>query len=204
MTDFLLTNWLALLSLVVALIGGVPGIIAVLEHMRRGPEFGVTVPNFVTGEQLADGTRRTMILLTLTIWNRGETPIAPAVFDLDVKMKGRWIRFDRSLIPDEAKFQGERQQILAPISPASDLQRFKGSITREQPAYGYLMFVTDRIARDQLQQVGRIPIRVTCKAASDRNHRFQLILRGQRVDSDTEYPQHGLVIKPTAPKRESI
>jgi hypothetical protein len=204
MTDYLLTNWLTLLSLAVALIGGVPGIIAVLEHMRRGPAFGVTVPNFVTGEQLADGTRRTMILLTLTIWNRGETPIAPGVFDLDVKIKRRWIRFDRFLIPDEATFQGERQQIVAPISPASDLQRFKGSVTREQPAYGYLMFVTDRVARNQLQQVGHIPIRITCKDASDRNHRFKLILRGERVDADTEYPQHGLIIKPNAPKRESI
>jgi hypothetical protein len=50
MTQFVVGNWLSLLSLAVALIGGVPGVIAVLEHMRRGPEFGVTVPNFITGE----------------------------------------------------------------------------------------------------------------------------------------------------------
>ena len=204
MTQFLLNNWLALLSLGVALIGGVPGIIAVLEHMRRGPEFGVTIPNYVTGEQVYNGTRRTMILLTMTIWNRGETPIAPGVFDLDVKVKGQWNRFDRCLIPEKAQFYGERQEILGPISPASDLQRFKGSITREQPAYGYLMFVTDRIARAELQQAGEIPVRITCKDASDREHRFELVLRGQRLEADTEYPQHGLIIKPSTPKHESI
>lgn len=203
MSQFLITNWLALFSLAVALIGGVPGIITVLEHMRRGPEFGVTVPNFITGEQLANGTRRTMILLAMTVWNRGETPIAPSVFDLDVKVKGRWIRFDRSLIPNEAKFQGERQQILGAISPASDLQRFKGSITREQPAYGYLMFVTDRVRRAQLQEVQRIPVRIICKDASERQHRFAVVLRGQKLDADTEYPQHGLVIKAKGTKRES-
>jgi hypothetical protein len=204
MTQFLVANWLSLLSLAVALIGGVPGIIAVLEHMRRGPDFGVTVPNFITGEQLADGMRRAMVLLTMTIWNRGEAPIAPAVFDLDVKVKRRWVCFDRCLIPENAQFQGEQQQILAPVAPASDLQRFNRSITWEKPAYGYLMFVTDRVTRAELQEMGRIQIRITCKDASDREHRFQLVLRGEKLNVATEYPQHGLVIKPRATQGRSV
>jgi hypothetical protein len=145
-----------------------------------------------------------MILLTMTIWNRGETPIAPASFDLDVKVKRRWIRFDRCLIPEDAKFQGEQQQILAAIAPASDLQRFKGSVTRDEPAYGYLMFVTDRVTRAELQEMGHVPIRITCKDASEREHRFLLVLRGQKLDVPTEYPQHGLVIKPSANKGRSV
>ena len=196
MMQFIEANWLALLSLAIALIGGVPGVIAVLEHMRKGPEFGVTVPNFIIGEQLADGVRRTMILLTATIWNRGETAITPAIFDLDVKIGGRWIRFDRCLIPEGATFQAQHQQILAPAAPASDLQRFKGSITREMPAYGYLMFVTDRITKKNLGEANRLPVRITCKDASEREHTFRIVLRGQKISAATEYPQHGLKVTP--------
>jgi hypothetical protein len=196
MTQFLVSNWLSLLSLAVALFGGVPGIVAVLEYFRRGPEFGVTIPNFITGERVADAKRRTMMLLTLTVWNRGETPITPATFDLDAKVKGRWLRFDRCLIPENAKFEGKGQEILAHAGPSSDLQRFKGSITRDKPAYGHLMFDTGRVSRTCLRDIGSIPIRVICNDASGREHRFQLTLRGEKVTVAMEYPQHGLVITP--------
>ena len=145
-----------------------------------------------------------MILLTITVWNRGETPIAPAMFDLDVRVRRRWIRFDRCLIPEEAEFQGKQQQILPSVTPASDLQRFKDSVTREKPAYGYLMFVTDRVARAQLQEMGHFGVRITCKDASGRDHLYTLVLHGEKLNVATEYPQHGLVINPSAPKRDSL
>ncbi len=182
MAKFFETNWLALLSLAVALFGGVPGMVAVLRRLRRDPKFGVTVPNFILGEQLADGMRQAVILLTATIWNVGETPIYPEGFDLDLEVNGTWMRFDRCLIPESETFQEQIHLILAPATPASDLQRRKQSISREMPSHGYLMFVTNRLPVDALTEINRLPVRITCKDVSGRRFRFALTIPDRMVD----------------------
>ncbi len=182
MALFFETNWLALLSWTIALIGGVPGIVAVLERLRRAPKFGVTVPHFIIGEQLADGVRQAVILLTATIWNVGETPIYPEGFDLDLEVNGRWIRFDRCLIPESATLQEQIQLILAPATPASDLQRCKQSVSREMPGHGYLMFVTNRLPVDALRELDRLRVRITCKDVVGLRYRFALAIPERLVD----------------------
>ncbi|CAN5515239.1 hypothetical protein BH18VER1_BH18VER1_01370 [soil metagenome] len=190
MAHFFEINFFALLSLAVALVGGVPGMVALLDKWRRSPKFGVTVPNFIIGERVADGVRQAVILLTATIWNAGETPIYPEAFDLELKFDGRWIQFDRCLIPENATFQEQIQLILAPALAASDLQRCKQSISCEMPGHGYLMFVTNRLPIEFLREVDRVPVRITCRDVSGRERRFALTLP-ERIGNDAPITQQG-------------
>jgi hypothetical protein len=38
---FLADNWLVLLSLGIALFGGIPGVVGVLEYLRKRPRIGI-------------------------------------------------------------------------------------------------------------------------------------------------------------------
>ena len=50
MLRFLVDNWLAILSMIVAIAGGVPGILAFIEYFKDKPGFAFIVANWITGE----------------------------------------------------------------------------------------------------------------------------------------------------------
>ncbi len=96
MLDLIREHWLALISLVIALIGGVPGIVAVLNEWKARPKIAAylhhLIPiraNDVWGESLAG------LILHVAIGNKGKEPLVPLAFQLECKIDGRWeIGFD--------------------------------------------------------------------------------------------------------------
>jgi hypothetical protein len=190
--QFLSSNWIALLSFFVALIGGVPGIITVIEHLRRGPSFGATVVNYIVGEAI---TAKAMLFLTLSVWNRGERPLIPAYYDLDVRKGRRWIRLDRALIPSGVKFESAKQDIQTEAGPQSDLQRTASRVSLDTPAYGHLMFVTDQLTKKEVAEFVRRQVRLICTDVFDRVRKFEFSLEGSRPESALEYPRFKVIVK---------
>lgn len=165
MTDYLAANWLALVSLALAVIGGVPGIVSLLQHLRRRPRFVVTPANLINGTIRFDsaGPEFTHVTFAVTIANSGETPLTPAVYDLELQHEGRWILFERSLIPEGIVFESSDQDISAPHASTDDLQKSKASIAPGTPARGYLMFVTNKLSLTQLRAIRDPKFRFICR-----------------------------------------
>jgi hypothetical protein len=87
MLRFLVDNWLAILSMIVAIAGGVPGILAFIEYFKDKPGFAFIVANWITGEiDGADHTRQPFIFLACTIANPGKQPLSPSHFELVLKV----------------------------------------------------------------------------------------------------------------------
>lgn len=167
----------------------------VIDHFRRAPSFGATVVNYVIGEAVTGEKTKAMVFLTLSVWNRGERPLIAADFDLDVRKSNRWIRLDRTLIPSGIKFDSVRQEIHTEAGPQSDLQRTADRVSLETPAYGHLMFVTDRLTKRELGECLRRQIRLSCTDIFNRVHKFAFSLKGSRTDTTLEYPRYKVVVK---------
>jgi hypothetical protein len=200
---FFTSNWVALLSLIIALLGGVPGIIKVIELSRRAPSFGATVVNYIIGEAVTGEKSKVMLFLTLSVWNRGERPLIPVSFDLDVRKGSPWIRLDRTLIQSGVKFYSDKQDIQTEAGPQSDLQRTTSRISLDEPAYGHLMFLTDQLIKKELAESVRRQVRLSCTDVFDRVHKFKFSLEGSRPETALEYPRYKVIIKNKAGQSET-
>lgn len=101
--DWLSSNWLAVVALLVAIFGGVPGIIAVYEHYTDQPKVIMTLLRIDSGSLKwpENSKENTYVLLEFEVVNEEKSPIPlpPAPFDLSIKVDGEWIKFDKTAIP---------------------------------------------------------------------------------------------------------
>ena len=101
MTEPNLSLWLPLISLVVALVGGVPGVVTVLRERKARPRFAAYLrqisPICVND---ASGHPRVGLILQVAIGNEGQEAIVPLAFQLECKIRGKWRSFEAGSIPE--------------------------------------------------------------------------------------------------------
>ena len=197
MSEFAKENWLALTSLVIAIIGGVPGVLAAVEQWRRRPKLVVSVANIICGQLLSSrgAPPQTHITLALSVGNDGEWPITPSAFDCELLVNGSWVLLNRQLIPPDADFSTDTQQVTLSNASERDLQRQHSSVSRGQPATGFLMFTTRAFSRDDFLAMDRPQMRITCLDVLGRRHTAEVQTESNRLRTGAEYPHHGVSIK---------
>lgn len=164
MLDFIRVNWLALISLCVALIGGAPGVVAVLNEWKSRPKLSAylhhLIPihaNDVWGGSLAG------LILHVAIGNKGKEPLVPLAFQLECKINGKWIPFEASSIPEGFTISGAGWQYKYTNVDKNDIQKRQAAITREIPIYGFFSFVSKEIGFEELNNIFvRMPIKLKC------------------------------------------
>ena len=196
--NYLAENWLALLSLVIALLGGVPGIITAITHFKNKPKFYYSLANVVTGELHRDDkdTHDSMILLSGTVANDGPQPLSPDHFELSMEINGVWRSFERSLIPEGAQFQSNEQDIQIKEPWKRDLQKFSGGINKGQPIHGFLMFVSTTITAEQIRESinNDNRMKLTCIDIYKKEHSMVFKPEVRKNSVNTVYPKHGVSI----------
>ena len=197
--EFITNNWLAIISLVVDLIGGVPGIIAVIDRRKNRPIFRFALGNMITGQvKSPSGDLRTMILLTGTASNEGNSVLSPAFFELECKADGRWHRFEKQLIPEDAQFTSDVQDIKIESAWQRDLQRFTGTIATGMPLNGHLMFVCSSVPLGKIRENRNLELRLFCRDIFGREHKTPIEVNLNTIDAVTTHPKHGLTVTPKA------
>ena len=190
MTSFIQEHWLALVSLIVALIGGVPGIVTVIQEWRSRPKLAAYLHHLIplnTTNVL--GESFTGLILHIAIGNKGKEPLVPLVFQLECKIRGTWFSFQTASIPEGFKVSGPDVQYSYTNVEENDIQKRQKSITRESPVNGYLFFVSKEINFDDLQTVFmRMPIKLKCRDLFGQVYEF--ILNDDLVNTAQLSPIH--------------
>ena len=101
MIDFVREHWLSLISLAVALLGGVPGVITVLNDRKARPKLAAYIHHLMPiSSKDAWGESLVGLILHISVGNKGKEALVPLVFQLDCKINGKWIAFESSSIPE--------------------------------------------------------------------------------------------------------
>jgi hypothetical protein len=182
-----------LLSLLIALSGGLPGILAFADHLRKRIKFDVQIPNFITFGITGPNVNKVGLLLTVTATNAGERPLAPAFFLCALRRNGKWHQLTRWLIPEGAIYQGETQTIELTEPARRDLQRFHGTIEPSTPAIGFLMFVADPEVLNRTDP-GTLSVRLQCVDVFGKTHSAIQELKPDAVRANLAYPHHGITV----------
>ena len=191
--EFIENNSIALISLLVALIGGVPGVIAAINHFKNKIIFDFKVEGFIVGN--SNRGKFPFVFLVGTVTNAGNKPLVPNTYDLEIKMSKKWIKLKKMAIPANSTFGNDVQVMNIPDAHEKDLLRIKQNVTTSSPAYGCLMFTTDEISLGELKD-NEYTLRLTCFDVFSKKHEMELPKPKGKFDQSVVLPKHDISILP--------
>jgi len=176
MPDLLGDNWIALVSLFVALIGGVPGVIAAVHEWRARPNLAAYLHNIVVIKAAnVWGETQAGFILFLAIGNKGKEPLVPLAYKLECQIDGNWLVFDSVSLPEGYMVNGPDWQYKFVEVAENDIRIQGRTISREAPTHGFLAFVSRDTSLEELTSVYlRMPMKLKCVDLFGKAHEFIL------------------------------
>jgi len=145
MNDFISEHWVAIISLIVAVFGGAPGIISIVNYFRDKSQLHFYIQHTVTGliRDSATNTERVFILFSGILSNKGSNPVLPAHFHLHLKCS-KLVEFSRTPIT-ESEYPGPIHLINIQNPQQRDFNMLPISVDRNNPLHGHFMFASDQV-----------------------------------------------------------
>lgn len=162
--QFLYQNWLALLSLVIAVFGGVRGILDLINEVRSHPKLAAYLLHITPIDSLDTGGKKIGgLILDLRIGNKGREALLPLAFHLECKLAGHWEKMIRGTISEGFTINFENHFRRFENVNATDISLCVDSIKRDSPVNGLLIFVSKNIEYSLLaKEFKNMPIRLIC------------------------------------------
>lgn len=194
--EFFIKNWLALFSIVIAFLGGIPGLINLITFFRSRPKLSAKVNNIISGEieKAGDPDEYMHVLLAISMSNKGKKPITPVRFHLMYRYKNKWTPFSWILIPDDLRLPSDLQNISIKNAASKDLQRFSDTITQGMPLFGLLMFVTKDVSLQELRE-NDFHFKLICIDIFGKKHKVIGKMSKRTITGKTDYYRHEIVVK---------
>ena len=186
-------NWSGFITLLIAVFGGIPGIISLIIFLRKRIIFGFKLEGLMTGQFKS----KNMILITGIVTNKSEKPLTPATYDLNVKIDKKWVRLERTVIPENSVFESKTQNIKFDKPEDKDLLKIKQSVTSSFPVYGHLLFLTDKISIEVLQNE-KYNLKLVCIDIFGKKYtvKFSNDNISTKINEPTSFPKHGVLVSP--------
>ncbi len=193
MIEFIKQNGVALSSLIIAIFGGAPGVIAIINHFRQKSTFEYSLAGIVFGEFSTN--RSCMLLFSGTVSNAGDKPLVPATFDLEVKIGKTWHKMNKVLIPENSKFESSQQEITIDKPWENDLLKTKVAITQSTPAYGYLMFTNNNLKKEAIT-TSDTTYKLICTDVFGKKYSRKFSKIDNNIQDGLAFPKLGLTVQP--------
>jgi len=161
---FLSKYWFQIITIIIAICGGFPGIINIVKYFHNKPIFGFEPNGLIWGELPQEDVNIPFLVLFGTVTNQGDKPLNPRFFDMKIRDKGKWFALERYSLPVDAncEFHSETQLIIAKDLAKIDLQEWKEPILIGQPARGCLMFFSKDIDIQELKDSNSLTYQLKC------------------------------------------
>jgi hypothetical protein len=180
-----------ILTLVIALIGGVPGVITAVNFLREKPHLEVFSPvSFVASSYELDSQ---VLFLSLRVLNTGGGKIFPEKFLCQLRAaNGEWVQVDDMLIPQGMHFP--ENSIAIDETKRRDLQLVQDAISKDSPQRGMLMFRTRKFTREELNKILETPrsVKIICLDAG--RNRYEAVLEEgiPSLNENLTFPKEGI------------
>lgn len=172
MWDFLKENWISITALTIALSGGIPGIISIVNYFHNRPIFGFEPHGILTGTLASDNSERNILMLFGTVTNAGTKPLNPKSFGLKVQAGDKWVSLRKMAIPETCVFNSERQKIKIKEPSKINLQEWKRPILIGEPARGCLLFESNELVNETLTDNNSMTFELICVDIFNKEYTF--------------------------------
>jgi hypothetical protein len=196
MADILTKYWLEFVTLAIAVSGGVPGLITLVDWIRNKPKFHFTLVHMFYAEDSDESDPTMLLVLIGSAANRGNVPLVPGCFDLEAIVDGRLITFHRLLLTGDiirAKMAetGHPVQIRLEGGESRNLNAYEGAIPSNAAIHGHLAFTTQEIRCKDFSTREELELVVICRDVFNKKHKCYVELDLSDSKADVIHPQQG-------------
>lgn len=184
MKEWLIKNWLAILALLVAFVGGWPGALKIVEYFR---------PISLTGSVKFYAPTKSIdppeegILLALTLVNEGSKNLVWRKLDGTLEAGGKKITLIPKLIPKTLLLNGE-------ISPQPDLLN-QQIIPPGIPSNAYLLLTATPGSFTTLEPITSGKLGLLFEMESGKIVDVELSIQANPIQKGENFPSHGIEFK---------
>jgi len=197
MYDFILKHqvFITIVISVVALSGGVPGILSIWNEWNDKPAFHFQLGGLATGTLHTPQGSTPSLLLSGTASNPGKQPLSTATFDVRMKFKGKEHKVQKMVIQESLLDDGRLQLDRATFR---DLLRNVTPIPPGQGVYGSLLILAPGLKSEDLDPLPTdIVFDITCADIFGRSYTCKdLRPDTSPVKTPTTYPPFGITYYP--------
>ena len=194
----------SIITLLIAIFGGIPGLFIIKNYLHTPRViFEFKLEAFPYGVFPPEYGGAKFLMLVGTVTNRGDKPLIPKTFDLKIKIADKWISLEKTVIPPDDAFkqsqQGE-QVVIIESAADKDLLKYNRPITREEPAYGNLLFTSDNINIEDLKKSmndsNSITFELSCTGCYDDKYTVTQTQNLGKIRGMRGLPKHGISYGP--------
>jgi hypothetical protein len=184
MKEWLFKNAIAILALVVATVGGWPGILKIIEHFRPIALTG-SIKFFAITKSIDPPEEG--ILIALTLVNEGNKNLVWRKLDGTFESVGKKFTLIPKLIPQSLLLNGE-------IAPQPDLLN-QQTISTGSPVNTYLLLTATPGSFSRLEPITSGNIGLRFEVESGKKVDVKLSFEGHPIQKGENYPSHGVGFK---------
>ena len=195
-TDFTKKPIVIILTVLTALLGGIPVIITTINYFNQKPELKFSLGTTQDATMIyPNGQKIGFFFITCSVVNIGTKPLFPAQFHVFVKYNDKETELNPSLVP--ADFHGHTDDSIHfkyKNSSENDLLKVK-KISPDEVNYGNLFFVTTEDVVKEYQKTKNRFIKINCvdvfgKTYSSGFISYDHIITGDYIDPKTGFEAH--------------
>jgi len=179
-----INNWIAVVALIVAILGGVPGILKIIEYFRPISLSG-SIKFFVNTSSVnppEDG-----LLIAVTLINEGRKNLVWRKIEGTLHAGGKKIDLITKLIPNTLELPGS-------VSPQPDLLN-QQTIPPGTPINAYLLLTATHGSLTPLEPILNGKIILLFEIESGRTVDIALPIHGHTINKDKNFPSHGVAFE---------
>ncbi len=184
MMEWLAKNWLPILALLVAFVGGWPGILKIAEHFRPISLTGSI--KFFALTTSADPPEEG-ILLALTLLNEGNKNLVWRKIEGTLEAGGKKVALIPKMIPKSLLLNGD-------ISPQPDFLN-QQTIPPGTPVNAYLLLTGNLGSFSALNPIASGNLGLRFQTESGRDADVKLSIQTHALQKGETYPSHGIEFK---------
>jgi hypothetical protein len=150
-----LDNYLTIAAIIIALTGGIPGIIGIVKDKvkLRIHCYQLSYGNYE--DKVNNVPKQTTLIIPLTVYNLGERPLYAVSFDARILFGKQSHIMHPMVVAAPSPLAGNayvspRGEIITTLEPANDLQRNRFVVTRDNPISGFLTFLAPSVSESDL------------------------------------------------------
>lgn len=193
---------LTVVTLMIAALGGLPGIVATYKFFVEKPKFEAQNLFWMTWNMVHEPGQKpdaTAIMFGLVITNSGRDVLTPVKFNFEIKIDHEWIALTGYHIDDHVVGELRRGGYHFEEETGVDLSdKVPIVIPRGMPVSGHLMFTTEKVSADKIRSVmvDRIEkerlshvnknVRLTCVDVFSKEHSVHLNTASIRRESQND------------------
>jgi hypothetical protein len=187
---------LSIISIAIALLGGIPGILGIIGIVQAKNKLIWINQHLIYGSA---NDNKKFLMISGLITNKGNKSIYPLHIEMFYRFNRKWIKLNKVLINESVtRFPSDKQNICVKEPSKFDLQKMNYELINSRPQFGHLMFFVPEEIFNYYAQNKKAKLKLFCCDSIKNKHTYNFKIDYSNKNRNKDkiiYPKIGIEVK---------